>query len=63
MEEYSEFEEDIELTKENKLRIFERLHKVLAMQYIEDQELLSNLENIGYGKEDNETLEDRAFGE
>jgi len=51
------------LTEEDRLGIFEHLHGVLAMQGAEAQELLSDLENAGCGKEDNETTEDWAFGE
>ena len=62
-EEHSDFEEDVELTEEDKLEVFEHLHGVLAMQGMEAQELLSHLENAGCGQEDNETPEDWAFGE
>jgi len=62
-EERSDFEEDVELTEEDKLVVFEHLHGVLAMQGMEAQELLSHLENAGCGQEDNETPEDWAFGE
>ena len=61
-EECSEDEEAVKLTDENKRGIFERLHGVWAVQRIEAQQLLDDLENEGRGKEGKETPEDWAFG-
>ena len=61
-EECSEDEEADKLTEEDKRGIFERLHGVWAVQRIEAQQLLDDLENEGRGKEGKETPEDWAFG-
>jgi len=63
VEERSDFEDDVELTEEDKLGIFERLYGVLAMQCVEAQELLNDLENARCGNEVNDTPEDWAFAE
>ena len=62
-EEFSEDEEAVKLTDEDKRGIFERLHGVWEVQRIKAQLLLDDLKNEGRGKEGKETPEDWEFGE